>query len=45
MTRLDSANLKKNCHCICHSGKMREEQQKADVLNYPKKIRLKTAVR
>ena len=45
MVRLDCANLKKNCHCFCHSGKMREEQQKADVPNYPKKIKLKPAIR
>jgi hypothetical protein len=45
MVRLDCSNLKKNCYCICHSGRMREEQQKADVPNYPKKIRLKPAIR
>ena len=44
MVGLDCANLKKNCH-ICHSGKIREEQQKVDVPNYPKKISLKPAIR
>jgi hypothetical protein len=45
MVILDCANLKKNCHCICYSDKMREEQEKADVPNYLKKIRLKPAIR
>ena len=45
MVRLDCANLKNNCHCLCHSGKMRDEQQKADFPNYLKKIRLKPGIR